>query len=257
MTPNQKWVAYQTLVRREMLRLFRLWAQTLLPSAITTILYFVIFGNIIGSRIGEMGGYSYIKFISPGLIMLSMITGAYSGTVASFYGMKFGRNIEEMLVSPMPNYLILLGFVTGGVLRGFIIGVIVTIIALFFTHLHVHSFWIVFIVGILASLIFSFAGMINAVYAKSFDDISIIPTFVLTPLIYLGGVFYSIKLLPGIWQTVSLFNPIVYIIHAFRFGFLGVNPEFVMTAFLVMLLFAVGLYWFCLYLLRRGTGLRG
>lgn len=256
MTAYEKWVALITIIHRELQRLFRIWTQTMLPPAITTTLYFVIFGNIIGSRVGTMDGLPYIDFISPGLIMMSMITASYASTVGSFFGMKFGRNIEELLVSPMPNGLIILGFMLGGIARGLITGFIVTIIAMLFTDLQVYSLFTILAVTLIASSIFSLAGMINAIYARNFDDIAFIPTFVLTPLTYLGGVFYSIKLLPHAWQTVSLFNPIVYIIGTFRYGFLGIQAHFMEMAFCVMLLFVIGLYCICLQLLNRGVGLR-
>lgn len=256
MNLKEQWIGLQTILRRELERLFRIWIQTILPPIITTTLYFMIFGQVIGARIGQMNGVNYIDFISPGLIMMSMITGAYSGTVGSFFGMKFGRNIEEMQVSPLPNYLIVLGFMLGGVLRGLVIGIEVSFIAFLFTGIHVHSLLAIVIVTLLSTSIFSLAGMINAVYAKKFDDIALIPTFILTPMTYLGGVFYSITVLSPFWQKVSLFNPVIYIIGTFRFGFLGTHSHFMAASFVVMVALTIGLYCICLRLMNKGIGLR-
>jgi ABC-2 type transport system permease protein len=257
MKPGEQFIAFRTLLIREILRFSRIWVQTILPPAITTVLYFVIFGNLIGSRIGEMGGMRYIDFIIPGLIMMSVITNSYANVVSSFYGSKFQRNVEEMLVSPMPNYLILLGFVAGGVARGMIVGLVVTLIAFFFaTDANLKYPLLTISVVFLTSVLFSLGGFINAAYAKSFDDISIVPTFVLTPLTYLGGVFYSISLLPEFWQNVSKANPILYMVNAFRYGILGVSDIDVTTAFLIIAGFIVLLFWFSLRLLQRGVGIR-
>jgi ABC-2 type transport system permease protein len=257
MKPGEQFIAFRTLFIREILRFSRIWVQTILPPAITTVLYFVIFGNLIGSRIGEMGGMRYIDFIIPGLIMMSVITNSYANVVSSFYGSKFQHNVEEMLVSPMPNYLILLGFVSGGVARGVIVGLVVTVIAFFFaTDASMKYPLLTLAVVFLTSILFSLGGFINAVYAQSFDDISIVPTFVLTPLTYLGGVFYSITLLPEFWQEVSKANPILYMVNAFRYGILGVSDIDVGTAFVIICVFIVALFWFSLSLLRRGVGIR-
>lgn len=256
MNIQKKLIGFLTIVEKELRRVFRIWQQTLLPPAITTILYFVIFGHVIGARVGLMGGYPYVQFIAPGLIMMSIITNAYSGSVSSFFSAKFQRNIEEVLVSPMPNWIILFGFMAGGIVRGVMTGVIVSVIALFFTHLHVHSWLAIFSVAVLASALFSLAGIINAIYAKNFDDISIIPTFVLTPLTYLGGVFYSITLLPKFWQVISMANPIVYIVGNFRFGFLNFKESHVAAAFIMMGVFVLLLYLIALNLLRKSVGLR-
>ncbi|MDH3527257.1 MAG: ABC transporter permease, partial [Gammaproteobacteria bacterium] len=223
MTPHQKFTAFRTILTKEVLRFARIWLQTVLPPMITTALYFIIFGNLIGPRIGEMDGFVYMDFIVPGLIMMSVITNSYANVVSSFYGSKFQRHIEEMLVAPVPNYVILTGFIGGGVARGLTCGIAVTLVSLFFTSLNVHNFWVMFSMILLTAILFSLAGFINAVYAKSFDDISIIPTFILTPLTYLGGIFYSINMLPEFWQKVSLANPILYMINAFRYGFLGIS----------------------------------
>lgn len=257
MGPKQQLTALKTLVVREMLRFLRIWVQTILPPAITTALYFIIFGNLIGDRIGEMNGLRYIDFIIPGLIMMSVITNSYANVVSSFYGSKFQRNVEEMLVSPMPNYLILLGFTAGGVARGMIVGMVVTLISfLFSSQIQLQYPLLTLLVVFLTSVLFSLGGFINAAYAKSFDDISIIPTFVLTPLTYLGGVFYSISLLPEFWQQVSMLNPILYMVNAFRYGILGISDINVSAALGVITLFIVALFFYCLSLLKRGVGIR-
>lgn len=221
MNLKNQWVAFSTLTQKEIKRILRIWPQTLLPPAITMTLYFVIFGTMIGSRVGEMGGVSYMQFIVPGLIMMAVITNSYSNVVSSFFSTKFHGNIEEMLISPMSKHAILLGFISGGVFRGLAVGLIVTLLALFFTQLSISHLFVTIFTVIATSVLFSLAGMINAVFAKSFDDISIIPSFVLTPLTYLGGVFYAISDLPQIWQKISLLNPIVYMVNAFRYGVLG------------------------------------
>ena len=219
-------------------------------------LYFVIFGNLVGSRIGNMGGFNYMQYIVPGLIMMAVITNSYSNVVSSFYSAKFQRSIEELLVSPVPNHIILLGYVLGGMIRGMVVGVIVTLLSLFFTHISIHHLLVVIYTVIMTSALFSLGGFINAVYAKSFDDISIVPTFILTPLTYLGGVFYSIDMLPEFWQKVSLLNPIVYMVNAFRYGFLGVSDVNVFLSLGIITSVAVGLYIFAYRLLKNGTGIR-
>lgn len=250
------WIAYTTISRKEILRFSRIWVQTIVPPVITVALYFVIFGNLIGGRIGKMDGISYIDFIMPGLIMMSIITSSYANVVSSFYGAKFSKHIEEMLVSPIPNVVILLGFLTGGIARGLSVGLAVTIVSLFFTSFDIHSPFLVFSVALLTALLFSLAGLINGVFATSFDDVSIIPTFVLTPLTYLGGIFYSIQLLPEFWQEASLINPILYVINSFRFGFLGVTDIDLSVALLIIVLFIVILFSVCMSLLNRGIGIR-
>lgn len=253
---NDIWVAYTTIVRKEILRFSRIWVQTIVPPVITTVLYFIIFGNLIGSQIGDMDGYKYVDFIMPGLIMMAIITNSYANVVASFYGSKFAKHIEEMLVSPIPNVIILLGFVTGGIARGLLVGLAVTITTFFFTDVSVTYPFVIFIVAILTAFLFSLAGLINGVYATSFDDVSIIPTFVLTPLTYLGGIFYSIQLLPPFWQSASLFNPILYMINSFRFGFLGTSDIDLSVALVVIIVFIAILFSFSLYLLNKGVGIR-
>ena len=250
------WTAFYTIIHKEVTRFTRIWIQTILPPAITMTLYFVIFGNLIGSRIGQMDGFNYMEYIVPGLIMMSVITNSYANVVSSFFSSKYQKSIEELLVSPVPNWTILAGFVGGGVLRGLLTGFIVTLVSLFFVDLTIDNYLVVFSVVLLTSILFSLAGFINAVYAKKFDDISIVPTFVLTPLTYLGGVFYSIKLLPEFWQGVSQANPIIYMVNAFRYGFLGRSDISIEIAFLLIVLFIVLLAGIALYLLNKGIGLR-
>jgi ABC-2 type transport system permease protein len=249
-------VGFSTIVIREFNRIIRIWGQTIVPPAITATLYFIIFGSLIGSRIGDMGGYTYIQYIAPGLIMMSVITNSYGNVVSSFFGAKFGKHIEELLVSPLPNWLIVTGYMMGGILRGLIVGAVVTTITLLFTHLHVHSVPVVISAVLLSSIVFALAGMINAVFAKNFDQISFIPTFVLTPLTYLGGVFYTIKLLPDWAQGMSYANPILYMVNAFRYGMLGTSDVPLAAAYAIMLASCAGLFAAVLVLLNRGTGVR-
>ncbi|AZS51992.1 ABC transporter permease [Entomomonas moraniae] len=249
-------IALRTIVFREINRFMRIWPQTLLPPAITMALYFIIFGKLIGSRIGDMGGFDYIQYIVPGLIMMSVITNSYSNVVSSFFGAKFHRSIEELLISPVSPHTILFGFITGGILRGLAVGFIVSILSLFFTKLDIHHIGITLLVVILTAAVFSLAGFINAVYARNFDDISIVPTFVLTPLTYLGGVFYSIDLLPKFWQDVSLINPILHMVNAFRYGILGVSDINIYIAISFLVAATILLYVASLYLLKTGKGLR-
>lgn len=256
MNISDQYIALQTILLKETLRFLRIWIQTILPPTITTALYFIIFGKLIGAQLGPVEGLSYTQYIAPGLIMMAVITNAYSNVVSSFFSSKFQRHIEEMLVSPLPNAIIVLGFVGGGVARGLAVGIVVTAISLFFADLHWQHPLITFAVMVLTSVLFALGGLINGIFAKSFDDISIIPTFVLTPLIYLGGIFYSIRMLPPFWQEASLFNPILYMINAFRFGILGVSDIDVRIAFAIILLFVVALFGYSLWLLRRGTGIR-
>ncbi|MCH6549813.1 MAG: ABC transporter permease [Proteobacteria bacterium] len=250
------WIGLKTLVRKEIVRIMRIWIQTIVPPAIMMTLYFIIFGKLIGPRIGSMGGFDYMQYIAPGLIMMSVITNSYGNVVSSFFGAKFGRHIEEMLVSPMSNATLIIGHVAGGVFRGLLVGVLVTIVALFFTKLEVQHPLITLSIVILSSTVFALAGFINAVFARKFDDISIVPTFVLTPLTYLGGVFYSISLLPEFWQKVSLANPIIYMVNAFRYGILGIADINITYAYLIVGLFVVGLFSVSLVLLNRGVGIK-
>ncbi len=249
-------VAVKTIIRKEIVRVLRIWIQTIVPPAITMTLYFVIFGNLIGRRIGTMEGFDYMQYIAPGLIMMSVITNSYGNVVSSFFGAKFARHIEEMLVAPMSYASIIIGHVAGGVLRGLLVGTLVTVIALFFTRLDVAHPFIMISVVLLSSIVFSLAGFINAVFARKFDDISIVPTFVLTPLTYLGGVFYTISMLPPFWQNVSKANPILYMVNAFRYGILGKSDISIGHAYAILLVFIVVLFTTCVLLMRRGVGIR-
>ena len=256
MTLAEKFIAFKTIVIKEVLRFARIWVQTIVPPVITISLYFVIFGNLIGSQIGDMDGFRYMDFIVPGLIMMAVITNSYANVVSSFYGTKFHHHIEEMLVSPLPNYLIVLGFVSGGIARGLTVGLAVTGVSLFFTDLSFYSPGIIVSTVILTSTLFSLAGLLNGIFAKSFDDISIIPTFVLTPLTYLGGVFYSISMLPEFWQNISRVNPILYMVNTFRYGFLGISDLSIGLSYAIIIGFIVALYSYAVYLLRVGYGIR-
>lgn len=256
MNAMQTLVALWTLVLKEIKRFTRIWPQTLLPPSITMAMYFIIFGNLIGSRIGDMDGFSYMDFIVPGLIMMSVITNSYSNVASSFFSNKFQRSIEEMMVSPMPNSVILSGFILGGMARGLGVGLIVTLVSLFFTRLTVEHPLLTVLVVVLTSALFSIGGFINALLANKFDDISIVPTFILTPLTYLGGVFYSISMLPDFWQGVSMLNPILYMVNVFRYGFLGVSDIPVGWALAAIFAFIVVLFVVALTMLERGKGIR-
>jgi ABC-2 type transport system permease protein len=250
------WVALCTITKKEVQRFFRIWTQTLLPSPISIILYFVIFGQLIGTRIGEISGVNYIQYIAPGLIMMAVINNSFSNVVASFYGAKFQRSVEEMLVSPMSNWVILVGFTLGGVLRGCVVGFIVTIVALFFTHLSLYHVGITISIVLLTAILFSLCGFINAMYSRKFDDINIIPTFILTPLTYLGGVFYSIKMLPPLWEKLSYFNPILYMVNAFRYGVMGVSDVSIEYSLLTLVGLDTVLFLTAWWLLVKGVGLK-
>jgi ABC-2 type transport system permease protein len=249
-------VALYTIVRREVARILRIWGQTLVPPAITMTLYFLIFGGLIGSRVGEMDGIKYMDFIVPGLVMMSIIQNSYGNISSSFFGAKFGRHIEELLVSPMPAWVILGGYVAGAVLRGLMVGAIVLVIAMFFTHVRMPHPFVTLTTVLLGATIFALAGFVNAVYAKKFDDIAIVPTFILTPLTYLGGVFYSVKLLPDWAEAATHLNPIFYMVNAFRYGLLGVSDVPLLLAYALMLGFVVVLGGLSLWLLKRGVGMR-
>ena len=261
MTTLEILIALRTIVRKEIQRFTRIWAQTLVPPAIMVVLYFVIFGTLIGSRVGQMGGFDYMQFMVPGLIMMSVINNSYSNVVSSFFGVKFQNSIEELLITGMPNYVILCGWVLGGLARGLIVGFMVTCVSLFFAELVVVNWLLTILVILLTSILFSLGGFLNALFAESFDDISIVPTFILTPLIYLGGVFYSINLLPDFWRNFSLANPILYMVNAFREGVLGVsdlsslgmsvNDAIYMILFFIIILFSINLYF-----LNKGKGIR-
>ncbi|MGZ8164248.1 MAG: ABC transporter permease [Methylobacter sp.] len=249
-------IAFRTIVIKETYRFIRIWPQTLLPPAITTALYFLIFGKLIGGRIGAIHGASYMDYIVPGVILMSVISHAYANVVSSFYSTKFQRNIEELLVAPVPNWVILGGYVSGGIFRGLLVGLVVALISLLFADVVVNNAMITIAIALLTATVFSLAGFINAVLAESFDDISIIPNFVLTPLSYLGGVFYSVAMLPGIWQTISLGNPILYMVNAFRYGFIGVTDVNIQFAFLITSGFIIILTGLSLFMLHKGVGIK-
>lgn len=249
-------VALHTIAHKEIVRIVRIWTQTLIPPVITISLYFAIFGSLIGPRIGDMGGFSYMAFIVPGLIMMSVITNSYSNVSSSFFSTKFSKSVEELMVSPVPSWAIILGYVLGGIFRGIGVGVLVTLVSLFFTKLHVYNVAIIIISVVLTSVLFSLAGFLNGLFARKFDDVAIVPTFILTPLTYLGGVFYSIKLLPEFWQYVSLANPILYMVNLFRYGFLGVSDINIMFAFSIIIGFVLIFFFWSYYLLEKGYGIR-
>lgn len=249
-------IALYTLTRKEITRYFRIWTQTLLPSPISMVLYFVIFGSLIGPRIGQIDGHNYIEYLAPGLIMMAVINNSFANVVASFFGAKFQRNIEEMFVAPMSSWVILLGFILGGISRGCIVGLIVTCVALFFTKLQVHHIGVVIIVVLCTSMLFSLAGLLNAIFSRKFDDINIIPTFILTPLTYLGGVFYSINMLTPFWQKLSYFNPILYMINAFRYGMLGTSDVGVVISLSFIIAANVICFLLAWHLLARGTAIK-
>ncbi|RHX79084.1 ABC transporter permease [Leptospira yasudae] len=252
----EKYNAFKTIVNKETVRILRIWVQTLIPPGITITLYFIIFGKLVGSQIGNIGDHTYIQFIVPGLVMMSVIINSYNNVVSSFFGAKFQRNIEELLVSPTPPSLIVLGYTVGGVIRGILVGILVIAISLFFTELEVFHFPMLITTVVLSSLLFSLGGFLNALYAKKFDDVTIIPTFVLTPLTYLGGVFYSIQMLPPFWQNVSKLNPILYMVNAFRYGFLGISDIEPWFALSMITVATLALYLLSVYLLKKGIGIR-
>ena len=251
-----RWIGYKTIVIREYGRIIRIWGQTIVPSVVTAVLYFAIFGSLIGRRVGSMGGFDYKQYIAPGLIMMSVITNSYGNVVASFFGAKFGKHVEELLVSPLPNWVIVAGYATGGVVRGVLVGVAVTVVSLVFTHLQVHHLLVVLAALLLTSVTFALGGFLNALFAKNFDQVNWIPAFVLTPLTYFGGVFYSVSLLPEWARQLSFVNPILYMVNAFRFGFLGVSDVEVGSAFALMLAAAIVLFTTAVGLMNRGTGIR-
>jgi len=251
-----RWVGYKTIVIREYGRIIRIWGQTLVPSAVTATLYFVIFGSLVGRRVGNMGDVPYMQYIAPGLIMMSVITQSYANVVSSFFGAKFGKHIEELLVSPLPNWLIVAGYVTGGVMRGLMVGAVVTIVSVLFAHLQVHHLFMIIAAVLLTSIVFSLGGLINAVLAKNFDQVNWVPAFVLTPLTYFGGVFYTVSMLPEWAQKVSYANPILYMVNAFRHGFFGTSDVDVRLAFTIMIVSALVLFGAALTMLNKGMGIR-
>lgn len=253
---RSNWISFTSIARKEMIRIFRIWLQTLVPPVITITLYFIIFGSFIGSQLGDIDGYDYMAFIAPGLIMMSIITNSYANTVSSFFSTKFQRNIEELLVSPTPNWVMVLGYISGGMTRGLCVGMLVSLVSLLFIRLPLYNVPFTILFALLTSFVFSLAGLINGIFAKKFDDVSVIPTFVITPLTYLGGVFYSISLLPDFWRMLSKANPVVYMIGGFRYGFLGISDINVWVGLAMLLLFSVVLFLITLYLLKKGTGVR-
>jgi len=250
------WIAFAAIARREIRRILRIWGQTLVPPAITMTLYFLIFGGLIGSRVGQMDGFDYMQFIVPGLVMMSIIQNSYGNISSSFFGAKFSRYIEELQVSPMPPWVILGGYVAGAVLRGLMVGLIVLLIAMLFTPVRILHPLVTISTVLLGAVIFALAGFINATYAKKFDDIAIVPIFILTPLTYLGGVFYSVQLLPDWAERLTYANPIFYMVNAFRYGLLGRSDISLWVAYALMAGFIVLLGSFSLWLLRRGVGIR-
>ena len=259
MPSSAKWTAFYTMVRKDVMRIFRIWAQTFLPSVVTSVLYFAVFGTVLGSRIGSMQGVDYMQFVVPGLVMLAIVTSAYANSSFTFFQSKFfARSIDEMLVSPMPPWLIISGFVAGGVIRGVLVGALVMLVSLFFTglHLSVHSALIILGFAILTAIVFALAGLVNGVYAKSIDGINIVPTFVLTPLVYLGGIFYSVHTLPTWWASITYANPLFYLINGFRYGFLGISDIAISTSVLVLVALIAALITINMYLIRTGLGLK-
>lgn len=253
---RKKYISLRTILDKEVIRILRIWPQTLLPSAITVTLYFIIFGQFIGSQIRDISGFSYMEFIIPGLVMMNIIMNSFTNVASSFFGAKFMKNVEEILVSPTPNWIILSGYSLGGVFRGILTGIMVLLIALFFTNLKIYSMIIIITFMILTAVVFSLGGFLNAMFATKFDQVSIIPTFVLTPLTFLGGVFYSINALPGFWQGVSLLNPIVYMVNGLRYGFLGISDVGVWIGFWMLALLTIVLFFLNLYLLKKGIGIK-
>ncbi|MCW1888237.1 MAG: ABC transporter permease [Candidatus Moranbacteria bacterium] len=256
MNSEKIWIAYKTIVRAEVVRFFRIWSQTFLPPAITTTLYYVIFGTFIGSQIDPIGDFTYMQFIVPGLVMMAVITSSFTNTVSSFFGAKFQRQLEELLVAPVPPVVVVAGYVTGGVIRGLLTGLLVLIIALFFTHITIFSWFAVGVFILLTSIMFSLLGLVTAIFAKNFDGVQIIPNFVLTPLTYLGGVFYSIHMLSPFWQGVSKLNPILYMVNGFRYGFLGMSDVHVGASLCMLVLMSIALVVYTMHLFRTGRGLR-
>jgi ABC-2 type transport system permease protein len=249
-------IALRTILRKEVVRILRIWLQTVVPPVITMTLYFIIFGNLIGRKIGTMGGFDYMQFMAPGLIMMSVITNSYGNVVSSFFAAKFQGHLQEMLVAPIRSYVIILGHVGGGIVRGMLVGAVVTIVALFFTDLEIKHPVITLAILLLTATVFSLGGMINAIFARKFDDVSIIPSFVLGPLTYLGGVFYTTSLLPDFWARVSALNPILYMVNGFRYGMLGVSDVDIVRAFSIIIIFTVAAFVICFNLISRGVGIR-
>jgi ABC-2 type transport system permease protein len=256
MNRYQLWVAYTTIVRKEVIRFLRIWPQTFLPSVVTTVLYFLIFGTFIGSQIKSVGDVSYMSFIVPGLVMMAVLNGSFQNIAFSFFQLKFMKTVEEILVSPMPAWTVVLGYITGSVFRGLGIGFLVFLSSYLFEVTPVAHPVLAVLIAAVTAVIFSLAGLINALYAKGFDGINIIPTFVITPLTYLGGVFYSVHLLPPLWQTISYINPVLYMVNAFRYSILGFSDIHFLTSLCVLTACISALFVWVLYLFKTGKGLR-
>lgn len=256
MNSKQIWAAYMTIVRKEFFRLFRVWIQTLLPPVITTVLYFLVFGKFIGAQVASINGMSYMEFIIPGVIMMSVITQSFMHSAFGYYMSKFQRSIEEILVSPTPYWVMILGYVTGGVLRGLVTGTLLLFVSLFFTTMVIHNIFHVVAFALLTAIVFSLAGLVNAIFAKDFDSISLFPTFILMPLTYLAGTFYSLSMLPQVWRDLSLWNPLLYMINGFRYGLIGVTDVSVGIAYGILSLLAIALSCTVWYLFRSGRGVR-
>lgn len=249
-------VGFFTITHKEVSRVFRIWTQTLLPPVITMTLYFILFGNLIGDQLSSISGYTYMQYITPGLIMMSVVTNSYINVSSSVYGAKFVRSIEEILISPLSEHTVVLGYISGGIIRSALLGVLVLLVSLFFTHLTVHHPLIMIMTGLLTAALFSLAGFINGIFANSFDDVSIVPTFILTPLTYLGGVFFSIQMLPELWQKIALLNPIFHMINAFRYGLLGISDVSVLFALTILTILVIVLYAFCVVILKKGIRIK-
>ena len=256
MNPAETFWALATLIIRETRRFLRIWTQTLVPPMVTVSLYFAIFGTLIGPRIGEMGGFGYVQFMVPGLVMMAIINNTYANVSSSLFGSKFQRNIEDMLTSPMPLWVLLLGFSLGGVVRGLLVGVLVMSVSMFFSPLPINNPLLVTAVMVLSSMLFALGGFINGLLANSFDDISVIPNFILTPLIYLGGVFYSVEILPEFWRNLSFLNPVLYLVNAFRYAMLGASDMPIDYALTIIFVMIVLLATLCLWMMHRGIGIR-
>ncbi len=253
---HTQWIAFQTIVRREIIRMFRVWPQTFLPSIITTSLYFLIFGKFIGAQVANIGDHTYMQYIVPGLVMMAVITSSYMNVVSSFYGAKFMKSLEELIVAPVSYSVMIAGFVSGGVLRGVLTGLLILLESLFFTHIYIVHIWAIIFFMIVTSVVFSLAGLVNAIYARNFDHTTIVITFILTPLTYLGGVFYSVNMLSTFWQEVSLVNPILYMVNGFRYGFLGVSDIAIYTSLLLASAFALLFYLWTIYLFKSGRAIK-
>lgn len=257
MNPSELFTSFYTILRKDIVRVFRIWPQTFLPSVVTSVLYFLVFGTVIGGRIGSFEGFPYIQFIVPGLVMLSVVTNSFTNVATTFFQAKFfSRNIDEILASPTPPWILIAGYVAGGMVRGVIVGVLVLLVSLFFAVPPVTHPFIIVLFLLLASMIFALGGLVNGIYAKSFDAITIVPTFVLTPLIYLGGVFYSVTALPPLLRDITLVNPLFYIVNGFRYGFLNISDVSVWVCVGVLVAFAAILIGIAWYMIKIGLGLK-